>query len=56
MGNTQGVDVFDRDKSTKVSSVLAGVGAERAFPTSHFAASGSQAFITGILWAWAIDC
>jgi len=56
MGNAQGVDVFDRGTGRKVSSMLVAVGPERAFPTSHFATSGSRAFVTGILWAWAIDC
>lgn len=56
MGNAQGIDVFDRNSGRKISSLLSAVGPERAFPTSHFATDGKRAFITGILWAWAIDC
>jgi len=56
MGNAQGIDVFDRNTGKKISSLLSAVGPERAFPTSHFATDGKRAFITGILWAWAIDC
>jgi outer membrane protein assembly factor BamB len=56
MGNSQGVDVFERNGGKKISSILSSVGAEGAFPTSHFATDGKKAFISGILWAWAIDC
>ena len=56
MGNAQGIDVVDRNTGKKLSSLLSAVGPERAFPTSHFATDGKRAFITGILWAWAIDC
>jgi outer membrane protein assembly factor BamB len=56
MGNAQGIDVFERNGGRKNSSLLSAVGPERAFPTSHFASDGKRAFITGILWAWAIDC
>lgn len=56
MGNAQGIDVFDRGTGKRISSLLSAVGPERAFPTSHFATDGQRAFITGILWAWAIDC
>jgi outer membrane protein assembly factor BamB len=56
MGNAQGIDVFERNGGKKISSLLSAVGPERAFPTSHFATDGKRAFITGILWAWAIDC
>ena len=56
MGNAQGLDVFERDGGKMISSLLSAVGPQRAFPTSHFATDGKRAYITGILWAWAIDC
>ncbi len=56
MGNAQGIDVFDRNSGRKISSLLSRIGPEMAFPTSHFATDGKRAYITGILWAWAIDC
>jgi outer membrane protein assembly factor BamB len=56
MANAQGLTIFDRNGGRKLSSLLSSVGPQDAFPTSHFATDGKRAYITGILWAWAIDC
>jgi len=54
--NGQGIDVFDRRDGKKVSSMLMSVGPQDAYPTSHFASDGKRVYITGHLYAWAIDC
>ncbi|MDQ6769598.1 MAG: hypothetical protein M3Z54_06385 [Gemmatimonadota bacterium] len=56
MANAFGIDVFDRGTGKKLGEVLASHDGPSAYPTSHFATDGKRAFITGHLWAWALDC
>jgi outer membrane protein assembly factor BamB len=56
LANAQGIDVFNRATGRPLSSFLTPTDENGAFPTSHFASERDKAFVTGILWAWAIQC